>query len=122
MKARLPWLEEPDCLACHKDFKKPDPNPSAFNHWNATPGDLFRMKSDEVGAMRCIACHGSTHAIYPARNPFDTYRDVIQPMQYQKSPSTIGADRSCSVCHTEEVEDAVHHANMFREVRVKAEF
>ncbi|HIJ20278.1 MAG TPA: cytochrome C, partial [Deltaproteobacteria bacterium] len=77
---------------------------------------------DEAGALRCIACHGSTHAIYPARNPFDTYRDVIQPMQYQKNPYAIGANRSCFVCHTEEVEESVHHPNMFREVRVKGEF
>ena len=122
VKARVPWLQEPECLACHKNFEKPASNPSAVNHWNTVPGELFRMKSDEAGAMRCIACHGSTHAIYPAKNPFDTWRDAIAPMQYQKNPYAIGANRSCFVCHTEAVEDSVHHANMFREVRVKGEF
>lgn len=122
VKPRLPWLQEPECLACHKDFEKPAPNPSAYNHWSAAPGDLFRMKLDEAGAIACIACHGPTHAIYPARNPFDAFRDVIQPMQYQKNPFAIGGNRSCFVCHTQDVEDSVHHDNMFREVRMKDGF
>lgn len=95
---------------------------SAVNHWNNKPGDLFRMKTDETGTIRCIACHGSPHAIYPAKNPFDRYRDVIQPMQYQKNPFTIGANESCFVCHTQPVGDPPHHGNMFRKARVKGGF
>ena len=66
-------------------------------------------------------CHGSTHAIYPAVNPYGRHRDNIQPMQYSGTPYTIGANMTCAVCHTREMEHPIHHENMLRMVRNKME-
>jgi len=49
-------------------------------------------------------------------NPFDKYREVIQPMQYDRMPYAIGANKSCAVCHVKEMEDPIHHENMWRMV------
>jgi hypothetical protein len=113
---REPWLKEPDCLACHVDFTRPVHGSVAFNHWNETTEELYR-KSNDNALIRCNLCHGSTHAEYPALNPHDTYRDVIQPMQYSGMPYTIGANKSCAVCHLKEMRDPIHHENMDRMVR-----
>jgi len=121
VKPRTPWIENPDCFACHEDFQAPGPNPSAFNLWNETTEELYRLYNDNA-LIKCIACHGSTHAIYPATNPFDKYLDVIQPMQYGRMPYTIGANKSCAVCHVKEMEDPIHHENMWRMVRNRGGF
>jgi len=34
---------------------------------------------------------------------------VLQPLQYQKSPFPIAADKGCAVCHTEDMEEEMHH-------------
>ncbi len=35
---RMPWLQEPDCLACHEDFERPDPaTASAVYQWVEGP-------------------------------------------------------------------------------------
>ncbi len=75
---RLPWVNEPDCLNCHIDFQKPEPGYTGFNTWNKEFKDLYRMRTDDAG-VRCEACHSSTHALYPAKNPFSKDRDNIQP-------------------------------------------
>ena len=117
-----PWLEEPDCLGCHEDFQKPAAGARGFNKYNQSTDELFRMYKDN-GLVNCIACHGSPHANYPVNNPYDTYRDVLQPMQYQGQPYAIGANETnCTVCHVEEMEFPIHHDNMQRMVRQKAGF
>jgi hypothetical protein len=116
IKPRIPWLNEPDCLNCHKDFSAPQKNASGFNHWTEDVEDLYSRRSDDAGMM-CQACHGSTHAIYPAVNPYSEQRDNIQPMQYQKNPYPIGANRNCKVCHTIEMEEEMHHPNSLRMMR-----
>ena len=109
---RTPWLQEPDCLACHtEDYTRPDPaTASAYNRWTAGAHELFRMRADDTGMLQCEACHGATHATYPARNRwFGADRDNIQPLQYQKNRRPIGAAGSCAVCHRVDMEFAVHH-------------
>ena len=114
---RKPWVNEPDCLSCHVDYKKPAAKPSAFNTWTADATELYRVRTDYTGSLRCIACHNSPHAEYPARNPYNADRDNIQPLQYGKMPYAIGANRSCPVCHKVKKEDEMHHENMLRAVR-----
>lgn len=108
---RLPWINEPDCLNCHADFDQPDTDASAFNMWTEGFDELYRNRTGEVG-IRCSACHGSTHAIYPADNPYNTNRDNMQPVQYAGQPTPIGSNFRCDTCHMDEMEDAVHHENM----------
>ncbi|PIE59810.1 MAG: cytochrome C [Desulfobulbus propionicus] len=111
---RTPWLNEPDCSSCHEGYERPDPETaSAFNKWTADADELYRMSTDDTGMLQCEACHGSTHATYPARNKwFGRDRDTIQPLQYQGNRRPIGADGKCSVCHIENMEDSPHHGNM----------
>ena len=108
---RQPWLKEPDCLTCHEDFEKPAEGYSSYNVWNDEFAGLYRMRTDNVG-IRCAACHGSTHALYPARNPFSKNRDNMQPVQYAGQPTPIGSNLKCETCHTIKMEFSVHHENM----------
>jgi hypothetical protein len=113
---RRPWVNQPDCLDCHKDFQAPEVD-TTFNRWTAGEEDLYRNRTDESGRLRCAACHGSPHAIYPAMNPYSPYRDVLQPMQYQGQPYPIGSNMNCKVCHTVDMEYEMHHPNMLRKFR-----
>ena len=103
---RTPWENEPDCLTCHVDFETPDTD-NAFNTWVKDPGQLYSVRCDEMDAVNCAACHGSPHAVYPAGE-----RDNVQPLQYMDTARSLGADGSCTVCHVDAMEDAVHHAGM----------
>ena len=112
---RLPWVQEPDCVGCHtEDYERPDPaTASAFNQWVAGVEDLYRMRTDDTGVLQCQACHGSTHAEYPAVNRwYGADRDNLQPLQYQGNRRAIGADGGCIVCHGVEMDFSVHHAGM----------
>jgi hypothetical protein len=113
---RTPWLTQPTCLSCHEDYQRPERPASSYNRWVSDPADLYR-KTFDGGYIRCPACHGPTHAIYPAVNPLEKTRDVIQPLQYTGSPYPIGSDNGCPVCHTIEMEDPIHHENMQRPFR-----
>ena len=108
---RWPWIKEPDCLTCHEDFEPPAEEYSGYNVWNDEFEELYRMRTDNVG-IRCAACHGSTHALYPAKNPFSKNRDNMQPMQYANQPTPIGSNLMCETCHTIKMDDSVHHENM----------
>ena len=116
---RKPWLNEPDCLTCHVDFGPPE-TVDAYNVWNDDFSELYRMRQDNAG-IRCPACHGSTHALYPAINPMDKNRDVLQPLQYTGEPYPIGSNMRCEVCHIIKMEDPVHHENMYRMFRNMAD-
>ena len=113
VQPRRPWINEPDCLNCHVDFQLPQ-NDTSFNQWTAGEEQLYRNRHDETGKIRCAACHGSPHALYPAVNPYNGNRDTLQPLQYQGEPYPIGSNRNCKVCHTVDMDEEVHHGNMLR--------
>jgi len=105
VKARKAWIEEPHCLQCHKNFGSPEVSDEIEAHM------LYREQRDDVG-IPCMACHGPTHALYPATNPYDSKRDNFQPIQYTGRPIIIGSQGSCYVCHTKEPDGPGHHPNM----------
>ncbi len=113
INARLPWINEPDCKGCHTNFNinQDGFSGTAFNQWSAGFSELYRNRTDNHGVM-CIACHGSTHAVYGARNIYDTHRDNIQPLQYQSMAGTIGTYNNCAVCHTIPMRVNGHHRNI----------
>ena len=100
------WLDEPNCQACHHDGKREisaiDPVTNTLR--NAvdtrfatnpnTPAQGFSLYrfSTGHGKLQCEACHGATHAIYPAHQA-----DNIASTQIQGHSGTIG---ECSACHT----------------------
>ena len=115
IKPRKPWINEPDCLNCHINFNEPETD-ETFNKWTQSINDLYRLRTDDAGIM-CEACHGSTHAIYPATNIYGNDIDNIQPLQYQKNRYPIGSNKNCKVCHTVDMNEELHHPNsltMFR--------
>jgi cytochrome bd-type quinol oxidase subunit 1 len=113
IRPRNPWVNEPDCLNCHVDFEPPASRViSGFNTWTAGPEELFRSRTGDMGIM-CEACHGSTHANYPATNIYGRDRDNIPPLQYQGNNLPIGANGNCNVCHTQSMEGMDgHHYGM----------
>lgn len=115
IKGRTPWAQEPDCMTCHPDYRRGDvKNSNAFNTWTKNASQLYRNRKDETCSLSCEACHGSPHAVYPARNPYNPKLDNIQPLQYQGNPRSLGRGGNCKVCHTEEVDESLHHAKMSR--------
>lgn len=119
IKPRRSWVQEPDCLTCHVDFSPPETG-EAFNHWTGSENELYRSRTGEGGAVRCAACHGAPHAIYPADNPYGAGRDSVPPLQYQNNPYPLGANKNCRACHTMDMEMEMHHPNslaMFRNAR-----
>ena len=118
VKPRTPWINEPDCLNCHIDFNEPETD-ETFNVWTESVDELYRSSMDDAGVM-CQACHGSTHALYPAVNVDGKERYNIQPMQYQGTPYPIGSNKNCKVCHIIDMDEEIHHPNtltMFRNIR-----
>lgn len=76
---RVPWVEEPSCRTCHTPT------------YGEPVGQLYRV-SEGHGGVRCIACHGSPHAIFPSREA----RDNANMIEIQ---GHAGVLRSCQVCH-----------------------
>ncbi|MDR3045667.1 MAG: cytochrome c family protein [Desulfovibrio sp.] len=107
---RTPWVNLPDCAGCHDFAEKPrSATASAFNKWTADAAGLYAERTDDTTMLRCPACHGAPHAVYPARNPLGRDRDNIPPMQYQQHARAMGASGNCFVCHGETPEFSVHH-------------
>jgi len=115
INGRIPWLNEPDCLNCHVDFQPPE-SIDGYNTW-VEGAELFRMRHGYSEMVRCAACHGSPHALYPASNPYGKNKDNSQPMQYMGEPLPIGSNGKCDVCHTAQMDEAIHHENMNRPFR-----
>ena len=110
--ARTGWLDEPSCQNCHTGtatrndgqirflsvFDAPGHQRVAADATFATnantplPGkSLYRFSSGH-GGLKCEACHGSTHAEFPA-----THRnDNIQSIEHQ---GHIGMFVECDSCH-----------------------
>lgn len=79
---RTPWLMETDCKGCHSNFNIYEDGwlVTSYNKWVPGFSVLYRNRTDNMGMM-CIACHGSTHAVYGSNNKYDKHRDNIQPLQ-----------------------------------------
>lgn len=109
---RQAWLQEPDCLSCHvlEGAGGEVVDMSGFNKWTE-PGksNLFRLRKDAQGAMMCVACHNTPHAIYPTVNPYGEDRDNMQPLRYAGSPRALGSEQNCVPCHTMDMGDFTHH-------------
>lgn len=116
---RKPWIQQPDCLSCHRGFQRPERNASSFNSWVRDFSELYRVRNDNTGKIPCIACHSSPHAVYPAFNDYGRDRDNIQPIQYQALPFPLGSEFKCEVCHTVKMQGNHHHSNMLRTFRNK---
>ncbi len=114
--ARQPWVNEPDCSTCHVDYQQPSAY-DAYNSWAG--GDELPLFRDRKGVMglRCQACHGSPHALYPAANPLEEHRDNLQPLRLTGMPFPIGSEGSCDTCHTTDWPVSPHHPNMVRPFR-----
>jgi len=107
---RQGWLDEPNCQACH--YNDSNGNPvretsavlangtlravvdSNFATMPNTPvsGISLYRYSKGHGDLQCEACHGSTHAIYPAHNADNLLSEGVQG-----HAGTIG---ECTACHT----------------------
>ena len=103
---RKGWLDEPNCQACHHDSVQEtsaiDPTTNTLRHvidtrfatninTPATGLSLYRFSTGH-GNLQCEACHGATHAIYPAHNA-----DNILSQGIQGHTGTIS---ECTACHT----------------------
>lgn len=118
IKARTPWKNLPHCKSCHVDFKKPALNATAFNKWTEKESDKFSQQLGDSEAVRCAACHGSPHSLYP-NNPVMNLPFNAQPLQWTDNPYPIGSNNSCQTCHKEEMSDSVHHDHMEHNFRGK---
>jgi cytochrome bd-type quinol oxidase subunit 1 len=116
MKPRQPWINEPDCLFCHVNFQEPDMSELEVNSRTSGSDDLFSRKMDDAGIM-CAACHGSQHSLYPENNKINRSKGNLQPMQYQKNPYPIAANKNCKVCHKKNMGEEMHHPNSLRNFR-----
>ena len=103
---RKGWFDEPNCQACHHDGVQEtsaiDPATNTLRHvvdtrfatnlnTPATGISLYRFSTGH-GKLQCEACHGATHAIYPAHNA-----DNILSQDVQGHAGTIA---ECTACHT----------------------
>ena len=108
------WLEEPNCQNCHTgtatsnngqiryDACFTDTNWTvrlAVNQTFATKSNtpaagisLYRFSSGH-GGLQCSACHGSTHAEFPATHRNDNVRN-------EKIQGHAGVMVECTACHT----------------------
>ena len=100
------WLDEPNCQACHQNGKRElsaiDPQTNtlrkaldtkfATNPNTPSQGkSLFRFSKGH-GKLQCEACHGSTHAIFPAHQADNMLSQTIQ--------GHSGTLSECSACHS----------------------
>lgn len=100
------WLDQPNCQACHYDGKQEISaidsitktlravvdNKFATNPDTPTTGFSLYRFSKGHGNLQCEACHGSTHAIYPAHEADNKLSKKIQ--------GHIGTIGDCTACHT----------------------
>ncbi len=117
---RVPWASEPGCQSCHtgdaesslagtpgtvvasdglrllQAFRSTDASAtpiSAPASRFAENESLYRLSKGHGGLM-CEACHGSTHAEWPAQNPLSN--DNVAAMQLQGHTGTL---IECTTCH-----------------------
>lgn len=105
-ESRQGWFNQPNCQACHHDGKQEtsaiDPVTNTLRsvvdsrfatnlNTPATGLSLYRFSTGH-GDLQCEACHGSTHAIYPAHEA-----DNKVSLKAQGHTGTIA---ECTACHT----------------------
>jgi hypothetical protein len=92
--SRRPWVDEPRCgsAGCHqtpgRDYEQ--------------AGTLFRNSKGHSG-VHCAACHGSPHAVGPSVVAADN-------VQAETLQGHAGPIDTCSVCHSQQPEDAFFHS------------
>ena len=107
---RIPRVNMPSCASCHDFTTKPSSETaSAFNKWTKNETELFSNSVDDSGQLRCSACHGASHALYPVENPFGRNRSNIPPVQHQQVAAPFGAFGNCAVCHNTPMDVSMHH-------------
>ncbi len=110
--ARLGWLQEPACQNCHTGTAvnnsgqirytsvfdtSGQPRTAADSTFATTPNapaagiSLYRFSTGH-GGLKCEACHGSTHAEFPASHR----NDNIQSIEHQ---GHVGMFVECASCH-----------------------
>jgi hypothetical protein len=110
--ARTGWLDEPSCQNCHTGTATQNNGQIRFLSVFDTPGhqrvavdatfatnantplpgkSLYRFSSGH-GGLKCEACHGSTHAEFPAAHR----NDNIQSIEHQ---GHVGMFVECDACH-----------------------
>lgn len=110
---RVGWFQEPNCQSCHTGtathnngrirytsvFEPDGSERVAVNRTFATtpntpaPGlSLYRFSTGH-GGLQCSACHGSTHAEFPATHRNDNLRNVALQ-------GHAGVTAECTACHT----------------------
>ncbi|MFI5179880.1 MAG: Ig-like domain-containing protein [Thermoanaerobaculia bacterium] len=111
--SRTGWLDEPSCGNCHTGTAVTNsgqiryasaltatgtrrvPADPTFTTNPDTPAagfSLYRFSKGH-GGLQCSACHGSTHAEYPAADP----NDNLQSLALEGHVGTIG---ECATCHS----------------------
>jgi len=105
---RKGWLDEPYCQACHQNGKRYntavtdmqtgtlraalDKRFATNDNTPVSGASLYRFSTGH-GKMKCSACHGSTHAIYPSSHT----EDNLQSIAVQGHEGTIA---ECTACHS----------------------
>ena len=105
-KNREGWMDEPNCQSCHHDGMREtsaiDPTTNTLRNVVDTrfatlpdtpvPGVSLYRFSKGHGKLQCEACHGATHAIYPAHNADNLLSEGVQ--------GHAGTIAECTACHT----------------------
>ena len=110
---RVGWFQEPNCQSCHTGtathnngqirytsvFDASGAQRVAVDNTFATNNDtpatglsLYRFSKGH-GGLQCSACHGSTHAEFPAADPNDNLRN-------EQIQGHAGVVAECTACHT----------------------
>jgi hypothetical protein len=111
-KTRTGWLDEPNCQACHTGTATQNSGQIRYTSVFTTSGamrvpanalfatnantpmtgkSLYRFSKGH-GGLQCSACHGSTHAEWPASHP----NDNIAAQQIQGHSGVL---MECQACH-----------------------
>jgi len=111
---REPWFDEPKCGSCHTGvgndavlvnaFDTADPSdaplPAKTARFAENPGTLYRNSLGHQG-VACESCHGSTHGVWPHRDPNSNDNVTAQQLQ-----GHVGPISECGTCHTSLSADA----------------
>ena len=110
---RTGWLDEPNCQQCHTGSATQNNGQIRYTsvfESNGTPrvpvSSLFATNPDTPaagkslyrfskghGGLQCGACHGSTHAEFPALHRNDNLQSI-------KMQGHVGVVADCTACHT----------------------